>query len=146
MRRSKSPTEQHARFAPEGEESHRNRSSSDEDEGRKPFRPRGGSNLYFKVDIPEFEGQLDPDLYLDWLRTVEGVFDYKDISNEKKVKLMALKLCKYVSIQWVNIVAKRARKGKAKIRSWDQIRDKLKAKFLSSHYLQDNYLKLHNLK
>jgi len=43
-------------------------------------------------------------------------------------------------------VVKRARKGKAKIHSWDQMRDKLKAKFLPSHYLQDNYLKLHNLK
>ena len=44
------------------------------------------------------------------------------------------------------MVAKRARKGKAKIRSWDQMRDKLKGKFLPSHYIQDNYLKLHNLK
>jgi len=40
-------------------------------------------------------------------------------------------------------VAKRFRKGKAKIRSWDQMRDKLKNKFLPSHYLQDNYLKVH---
>jgi len=77
---------------------------------------------------------------------VGRVFDYKDIPDEKKVKLMALKLCKYASIWWDNILAKRVRKRKAKIHSWDQIRDKLKAKFLPSHYLQDNYLKLHNLK
>ena len=43
-------------------------------------------------------------------------------------------------------MAKRVRKGKAKICCWDQMRDKLKAKFLPSYYLQDNYLKLHNLK
>jgi len=77
---------------------------------------------------------------------VERAFDYKDISDEKKVKLVALKLRKYASIWWANIVAKRARKGKAKIRSCDQMRDKLKAMFLPSHCLQDNYLKLHNLK
>jgi len=35
-------------------------------------------------------------------------------------------------------MVRRATKGKAKIHSWDQIRDKLKAKFLPSHYLQDN--------
>jgi len=58
---------------------------------------------------------------------------------------MALKLRKYASIWWANLVAKRARKGKAKIHSWDQIRDKLKDKFLPSHYLRDNYLKLHHL-
>ena len=56
---------------------------------------------------------------------------------------MALKLRKYASIWWANVVAKRARKRKAKICSWDQLRDKLKDKFLPSHYLQDNYLKLH---
>ena len=31
------------------------------------FRPRGGNNLEFKVDILEFEGHLDPDPFLDWL-------------------------------------------------------------------------------
>jgi len=97
-------------------------------------------------DIPEFEGQLDPDSFLDWLRTVERVFDYKDVPDEKKVKLVALKLRKYASIWWANLVAKRARKDKAKIRSWEQMGDKLKDKFLPSHYIQDNYLKLHNLK
>ena len=90
LRSSRSPTEQDARFAPEGEESHLNGSSSDEDEGRRPFRPRGGSNLDLKVDIPKFKGQLDPNLFLDWLRMVERVFDYKDILDEKKVKLVAL--------------------------------------------------------
>ena len=66
---------------------------------------------------------------------MERVFDYEDILNEKKVKLIALKLRKCASMLWVNIVAKRPRKGKAKIRSWDQIRDKL-AKFLPSYYFK----------
>ena len=43
-------------------------------------------------------------------------------------------------------MAKRARKGKGKIRTWTKMRDKLKSKFLPPHYLQDNYLKLHHLK
>jgi len=43
-------------------------------------------------------------------------------------------------------VTKRARKGKGKIRTWAQMRDKLKAKFLPTHYLHDNNLKFHNLK
>jgi len=49
------------------------------------------------VDIPEFEGKLDLHELLDWLQTVERMFDYKDIPNEKKVKLVALKLRKYAS-------------------------------------------------
>jgi len=98
------------------------------------------------VDIPEFEGQLDPDHFLDWLQTMEWVFEYKDIPDDKKVKLVALKLRKYASIWWANLVAARARKGKGKIRTWIKMRDKLKSKFLPSHYLQDNYLRLHRLR
>ena len=98
------------------------------------------------MDIPEFEGQLDPDHFLDWLQTVERLFKYKDISDDKKVKLVALKLRKYASIWCANLVATRVRKGKDKIRTWIKMREKLRSKFLPSHYLQDNYLKLHRLK
>ena len=90
LRNSRSPPKQEVRSRVEEEESHPRGSSSEGEEDGRPFRPRGGSNLDFKVDIPEFE--LDPDLFLDWLRTVERVFDYKDVPEEKKVKLAALKL------------------------------------------------------
>jgi len=96
---------------------------------------REGSYGDFKVDIPEFEGQLDPDYFLDWLQTVERVFEYDDILEDKKVKLVALKLRKYASIWWANLVAKRARKGKGKIKTWTKTRDKFKPKFLPSYYL-----------
>ena len=66
--------------------------------------------------------------------------------EDKKVKLVALKLWKYASIWWANLVAKRARNGKGKIRTWAKMKDKLKSKFLPSHYIQDNYSKLHHLK
>jgi len=108
-------------------------------------RPRE-AHLNFKVDIPEFEGKLDPDEFLDWLQTVERVFDFKDIPDEKKVKLVALKLRRYASTWWANIMAKRAKKGKSKIRSWRKMKSELKEKFLPSHYLQENYSKVHHLK
>ena len=77
---------------------------------------------------------------------MKRVFEYKDIPDDKKVKLVALKLRKYASIWWANLVATRVRKGKGKIRTWIKMREKLRSKFLPSHYLQDNYLKLHQLK
>jgi len=47
---------------------------------------------------------------------LERVFDDKDIPNEKKVKLIALKPCMYGSVWWANIMAKTAKKMK-KLRS-----------------------------
>jgi len=98
------------------------------------------------VEISEFEGQLNPDDFLDWLSTAERVFEYKDIPDDKKVKLVALKIHKYASIWWNNVLEKRARKGKGKIRCWRKIRSKLRDKFLPSHYIQDNFSKLHNIR
>ena len=69
-----------------------------------------------------------------------------DIPDERKVKLVAFKLRKYASIWWSNVVTKRARKGKGKIRTWEKKKSKLRSKFLPLHYLQDNFLKLHHLK
>ncbi|KAD3338296.1 hypothetical protein E3N88_33817 [Mikania micrantha] len=67
-----------------------------------------------KVDIPESDGRLDPDEFIEWLNTVERVFDYKQTSEENKVKVVALKLLKYASTWWANNCLKqeRTRKGK----------------------------------
>jgi len=115
LRSARSPVEQDARFEPEREESHPNGSSGEGEEERRSSRCRGSNNLDFKVDIPEFEGQLDPDLFLDWLHMVERVSDYKDIPEEKKVKLVGLKLRKYASIWWANLCLREL--GKEKLRS-----------------------------
>jgi len=119
--------------------------SSDEDEERRPRRTRRGKQLAmdFKVEIPEFEGQLDSDDFVEWLNTVERVFEYKDIPGDKKVKLVALKLRRYALIWWSNVLAKRTRKRKGEIKSWRKMKEKLKAKFLPPHYVQDNYTKLY---
>ena len=37
----------------------------------------------FKVEISEFKGKLDLEEFLDWLYTVERVFEYKDVQQDK---------------------------------------------------------------
>ncbi|GKB19360.1 pentatricopeptide repeat-containing protein [Tanacetum coccineum] len=69
---------------------------------------RGTGGWYpndIKVDIPEYDGKLDPDEFMEWLPIVERVFDYKD----NKVKIVALKLRKCASTWWSNTCLKRER-------------------------------------
>ena len=61
---------------------------------------------------------------MDWLNTVKRVFKYKEVPDDKKIKLVALKLRKYASVWWSNVEAKRARKGKGKIRSLRKMKEK----------------------
>ena len=70
------------------------------------------------------------------------IFDYKEVPEDKKVKLVALR---YASLWWTNLCSKRIRERKPKIQTWDQMKAKLKARFLPPSYLQDNYSKFHNL-
>jgi len=99
----------------------------------------------FKVEILKFEGKLDPDEFLEWLQTFERIFEYKDIPEDRKVKLGALRLRKYASLWWTNLNATRTRERKSKINTWDKMKSKMKARFLLSTYVQDNYMLFHHL-
>ena len=114
---SHSPRMDEAAVGSRGEERTHGYASSEEEVSMRSPWPRREAHLDFKVDIPEFEGQLDPDHFINWLQTVERVFEYKDIPDDKKVKLVALKVRRYASIWWQNIVSSRMRKGKGKIRT-----------------------------
>ena len=73
----------------------RNPFTSSEEEGeRRPRIPWEGKQLAldFKVEILEFESQLNPDGFIDWINTFGRVFEYKDVPDDKKVKLIALNL------------------------------------------------------
>ncbi|KAD4889457.1 hypothetical protein E3N88_21530 [Mikania micrantha] len=99
-----------------------------------------------KVDIPEYDGKLDPDEFVEWLRTVERVFDYKQTTEDNKVKIVALKLRKYASTWWSNTCLKRERSGKEKIQDWPKMKSKMKQKFLPTYYIQNSFSQLHSLK
>ncbi|GKF48086.1 hypothetical protein Tco_0141337, partial [Tanacetum coccineum] len=49
-------------------------------------------SLGLKIEIPKFTGKVHPDDFIDWLSTIERVFDVRDIPDKLKVKLMAIKL------------------------------------------------------
>ena len=99
-----------------------------------------------KFNIPEFDGRMDPDEFLDWLNMVEHVFEYYDSPEREKVKLVATKMCKNASIWWKNMKRQRERDGKKKIQTWGKMKKELKRKYLPFNYCQDIYLKIQNFK
>ena len=121
-------------------------SSEHEPPRRARMEPRFQANSNdFRVKIPEFEGELDPDEFLEWTHMVERVFDYKDVPGDKKVKLVALRLRKYASLWWTKLFVNRVTCRKSKIRTWDKMKAKFKSRFLPPIYIQDSYLQFHAL-
>nr|GEW06828.1 hypothetical protein [Tanacetum cinerariifolium] len=91
---------------------------------------RSRHDFDFKVDIPEFDGMKQPDEFLDWLHTVEKVFNFKEVSADQKVKLVAIKLRKHAGLWWENLKMRRVREGRKTIRTWEKVKKELKRRFL----------------
>jgi hypothetical protein len=73
-----------------------------------------------RMDIPAYEGSLDAEELLDWIRALDTYFDYEDIEEDKKVRHAVTKLKGHAALWWDELQADRRSKGKQKIKSWDQ--------------------------
>ncbi|VFR02491.1 unnamed protein product [Cuscuta campestris] len=81
---------------------------------------RGG--LGFKVEIPSFLGTLQADDFIDRLNEVDRIFEYKDVPDRDKVKLVAIKLHGRASAWWEQMRQTREKKGKPKINDWEKMK------------------------
>jgi hypothetical protein len=65
-----------------------------------------------KMDIPVYEGNLDAEELLDWIRALDTYFDYEYVEEDKKVKHVVTRLKGHVALWWDELQADRHCKGK----------------------------------
>jgi hypothetical protein len=99
-----------------------------------------------KMDILACEGSLDVEELLDWIRALDTYFDYEDIEEDKKVRHAATKLKGHAVLWWDELQADRRFKGKQKIKRWDQMIAKMKAKFIPRDYQITLFRRMQNLR
>jgi hypothetical protein len=99
-----------------------------------------------KIEVPMYEGNLDVEELLDWIRSMDKHFDYEDVDEEKKVKQAVTRLKGHATLWWDELQAERRSKGKQRIKSWDRMVAKLKAKFIPKDYQINLFRKLQNLR
>ncbi|KAJ0977916.1 hypothetical protein J5N97_013390 [Dioscorea zingiberensis] len=103
-------------------------------------------DLGFRVELPEFTGTLHAEVFIDWLNEVERIFEYKEVPDRLKVKLVAIKLKGRASAWWEQLRRSRDRQGKPKIVDWDKMKKKMKGHFLPFGYTQTLFQRLHTLR
>jgi hypothetical protein len=64
-----------------------------------------------KPKIPFFQGKNDPEVYLEWVKKMDWIFDCQNYLKAKKVKLVVIKFTDYTLIWWDQNVISRTRSG-----------------------------------
>jgi hypothetical protein len=99
-----------------------------------------------KMEIPMYEGNLDVEELLDWIRALDKYFDYEDVEEDRKVKHVVTRLKGHATLWWDELQADRRCKGKQKIKSWDRMVAKMKAKFIPKDYQITLFWRMQNLR
>jgi hypothetical protein len=70
-----------------------------------------------KMDILAYEGSLNAEELMDWIRALDTYFDYEYIEEDKKVRHAITKLKGHAALWWDKLQSDRCSKGKKKIKS-----------------------------
>nr|XP_009769379.1 PREDICTED: uncharacterized protein LOC104220246 [Nicotiana sylvestris] len=99
-----------------------------------------------KMKMPSFKGARDPDLYLDWERKVEAIFDCHNYSEGKKVKLAVVEFSDYAAIWWKKLARDRLQEGQAPVATWAEMKRVMRKRFVPSHFQRELQQRLQTLK
>ena len=124
----------------------RNRHRGDMHErNHRRFDRRDGSLNNIKMKIPSFQGRNDPEIYLEWEKKMEFIFDCHNYSDAKKVKLVVIELTNYAIVWWDKLVLSRKRDGERPFETWREMKALMRKNFVPNHYYRVLYQKLHRL-
>ncbi|CAN1237628.1 hypothetical protein LINGRAPRIM_LOCUS1925 [Linum grandiflorum] len=100
----------------------------------------------FKVEIPTFDGNLQPEEFIDWLSQVEEILDFKEVPEERCVSLVKICLLGSAQAWWQKLKQTRVRHGKEKISTWVKFRKHIRAAFLPYNFERELYQRFQNLR
>ena len=83
---------------------------------------------------------------IEWIRELYQYFDYEEIEEDKKVKLVVTRLKGHAALWWDSVQAERKKKNKSVIKSWDRMIAKMRVKFLLEDYRLSLYRQMQNLR
>ncbi|XP_038989081.1 uncharacterized protein LOC120112937 [Phoenix dactylifera] len=89
-----------------------------------------------RVEAPSFVGRMDPHEYLDWESDMNHYFEWYDMSEERKIRFAKMRLLGQAKYYWQNVERLILHRRQEPIRTWDEMKDKLREKYLPTSYQQ----------
>jgi len=93
-----------------------------------------------QLDLPTFDdhlnyfGRSDPQIFLDWLQSMDMYFIWYPIFKAKKVRFATMKLTGQAIQYWTNMKTSRQARFQQPIETQYVIKDELKDKYVPSYY------------
>ncbi|KAH9705029.1 hypothetical protein KPL70_011714 [Citrus sinensis] len=97
------------------------------------------------VDMRGRDDRRARQVYLEWEKKVELVFDCHNYSEEKKVKLAAVEFTNYAIIWWDQLVLSRRRNRERPLNTWEEMKAIMRRRFVPSHYYRELHQRLQSL-
>nr|VDD59735.1 unnamed protein product [Brassica oleracea] len=103
-------------------------------------------DMGFRVEIPEFNGNLNTEEFLDWLSSIEEILEYKRVPGDQCVPLIASRFKNRAMASWQQIKESRHHAGKPRIDTWERLTKHMHWAFLPYNYERTLYNKLQTLR
>ncbi|CAN0918713.1 hypothetical protein LINGRAHAP2_LOCUS31026, partial [Linum grandiflorum] len=100
----------------------------------------------FRVEIPTFDGSLQPEEFIDWLSQVEEILDFKEVPEGRRVSLVTIRLRDRAQAWWQQLKQTRVRHGKEKISNWVKFKKHIRDAFLPYNFERELYQRFQNLR
>ena len=81
-----------------------------------------------------YDGSIFVDDLIDWISEMDKYFEYDEIEEDKRVRLVVTRLKGHASLWWDSVQAERRRKNNSLIKSWNRMVAKMRAKFFPKYY------------
>ena len=92
-----------------------------------------------RVDVPDFDGRIDPQAFSDWLATLERYFEWYDMPDERKVRFTTMKLVGQAQIWWSGIEYENQIQGLPTM-NWEEMKLCMKRKYLPFYYQYEIFM------
>ncbi|XP_010272487.1 PREDICTED: uncharacterized protein LOC104608253 [Nelumbo nucifera] len=84
--------------------------------------------------VPSFRGDINPQVFSNWLVELEEYFDWFDMSDERWVRFAKLKLVDHAKVWWRSVENRLQNMGKSSITRWEDMKHFLEEKYLPNDF------------
>ena len=99
-----------------------------------------------RLEVLDFEGRVDPMVFSNWIASIEEYFDWYDMTNDRQVRFAKMKFVGLAKVWWFGVENVIRSIGQPPIDTWQEMKVKLRRKYMPVNYLDKLCEQLFNLK